>query len=124
MPDRQPIRRRIGEHVQQIELRPVAEADTADKGPDRVRGLKGALGLPAILPSTLQLGSQHRGVAVRRHAASVRGYHPVNLPVDPRSLVPVRPAIPDDPVPPPDPRPSRESSAASGSACGIEGVAR
>src|SRR5829696_4426036 len=45
MPDMQPIRRRVREHVQQIELRPVAEADTAEKRSDRVRRRKGALAL-------------------------------------------------------------------------------
>ena len=70
--DVQPVRRRVGEHVQQIELRSIAEAGTAGQGSDRVRGLEGAIGLPAILPSALQLGCEHRGVAVRRGATSVR----------------------------------------------------
>ena len=54
--DVQPVRRRVGEHVQQVELRSIADAGTAGQGSDGVRGLEGAFGLPAILPSPLQLG--------------------------------------------------------------------
>jgi hypothetical protein len=74
--DVQPVRRRVGEHIQQIELWSIAEADAAGKGSDRIRGLERALGLPAMLPATLQLGCEHRGIAVRRGTADFRGYHP------------------------------------------------
>src|SRR5688572_29813351 len=54
-----------------------------------------------IPPSHPVVAAIHIGADVteRMPAASVRDYHPVNLPVDPRSLVPVRPTIPDEPVP-------------------------
>ncbi len=76
MPDVQPVARRVGEHVQQIELRSGRKVWGSSQRTCRVRGLEDPFVVPTVLPVPLDLGREACGVAVRR---GVVRYHRFNL---------------------------------------------